>query len=226
MMRTDPDQKASPARTPAATATRVTERADMRGPSVTAFRGEFRQGLLLCLPQLRAFARVLTGARDRADDLVQDALTRALAAEHRFEQGTNIRAWLMTILRNQWISDLRSARRHRSEELTPDLATLPAAQLPTVALAELGRAMEKLSPSHREVLMLVAASGLDHEEAAQICGCAVGTIKSRLNRARNHLHELLEGPEAGERGAVDDDAPTARRRARSEDGAETAIHAA
>ncbi|WP_170221590.1 sigma-70 family RNA polymerase sigma factor [Allostella humosa] len=181
-----------------------------QGPSVTAFRGDFRKGLLLCLPQLRAFARVLTGARDRADDLVQDALTRALAAEHRFEQGTNIRAWLMTILRNQWISDLRSARRHRSEELTPDLATLPAAQLPTVALAELGRAMEKLSASHREVLMLVAASGLDHEEAAQICGCAVGTIKSRLNRARNHLHELLEGP--AEARADDGETPVRTRR--------------
>lgn len=214
MMRTDPDQKATPARASAAT-----ERAAMPTPSITAYRGDFRQGILLCLPQLRAFARVLTGARDRADDLVQDAMTRALAAEHRFEQGTNIRAWLMTILRNQWISELRSARRHRSEELTPDLAALPAAQLPSVALAELGRAMEKLSPSHREVLMLVAASGLDHEEAAQICGCAVGTIKSRLNRARNHLHELLEGPDAGARGTAEEGETRTqqRRRAAAED---------
>ncbi|BBK29985.1 RNA polymerase sigma-70 factor (ECF subfamily) [Stella humosa] len=208
MMRTDPSQTATPTQTPVRVATAATD--GTQGPSVTAFRGDFRKGLLLCLPQLRAFARVLTGARDRADDLVQDALTRALAAEHRFEQGTNIRAWLMTILRNQWISDLRSARRHRSEELTPDLATLPAAQLPTVALAELGRAMEKLSASHREVLMLVAASGLDHEEAAQICGCAVGTIKSRLNRARNHLHELLEGP--AEARADDGETPVRTRR--------------
>ncbi len=203
MMRTDPGQKASQPRN----STRALS-AGTVGPSVTSYRGDFRNGLLLCLPQLRAFARVLTGARDRADDLVQDALTRALAAEHRFEQGTNVRAWLMTILRNQWISDLRASRRHRSEELTPELATLPAAQLPTVALAELGRAMEKLSASHREVLMLVAASGLDHEEAAQICGCAVGTIKSRLNRARTHLHQLLDGPEAVEGG----DAAEAERR--------------
>ncbi|BBK40809.1 RNA polymerase sigma factor [Allostella vacuolata] len=194
-------------------ATTGTDRA-AQVPSVTAYRGDFRRGLLLCLPQLRAFARVLTGARDRADDLVQDALARALTAEQRFEQGTNIRAWLMTILRNQWISDMRSARRHRSEELTPDLATLPAAQLPTVALAELGRAMGKLSASHREVLMLVAASGLDHEEAAQICGCAVGTIKSRLNRARTHLHELLDGPEAAETAKADADAPARGRRVR------------
>ncbi|MCC7274187.1 MAG: sigma-70 family RNA polymerase sigma factor [Alphaproteobacteria bacterium] len=163
--------------------------------SITAYRGDFREGLLLCLPQLRAFARVLTGMRDRADDLVQDALTRALAAEGRFEGGTNLRAWLMTILRNQWISDLRSAQRRRREALTPDIAALPAAQLPSVELAELGAAMEKLSVSHKEVLLLVAAAGLDHEEAAQVCGCAVGTIKSRLNRARTHLRAVLDGPE-------------------------------
>lgn len=193
MMRTDPGQKASLNKGASDAGTEGTE-----GASVTSYRGDFRSGLLLCLPQLRAFARVLTGTRDRADDLVQDALTRALAAEHRFEQGTNIRAWLMTILRNQWISDLRSTRRHRNEELKPDLAMFPATQLPTVALAELGRAMEKLSPAHREVLMLVAASGLDHEEAAQICRCAVGTIKSRLSRARSHLHELLDSSEADE----------------------------
>ena len=190
MMPTDSGQQASQNQKSARAGAAGTE-----GPSVTYYRGDFRSGLLLCLPQLRGFARVLTGTRDRADDLVQDALTRALAAEQRFEQGTNIRAWLMTILRNQWISDLRASRRHRSEELTPELGTLPAAQLPTVALAELGRAMEKLSSSHREVLMLVAAAGLDHEEAAQICGCAVGTIKSRLNRARTHLHELLDDHE-------------------------------
>ncbi|WP_374447924.1 sigma-70 family RNA polymerase sigma factor [Stella sp.] len=207
------------------TASGAADPARTQPPSVTAYRGDFRQGILLCLPQLRAFARVLTGVRDRADDLVQDAMTRALAAEHRFEQGTNIRAWLMTILRNQWISDLRSARRRRSEELTPDLAALPGAQLPSVALAELGRAMEKLSPAHREVLMLVAATGLDHEEAAQICGCAVGTIKSRLNRARNHLHELLEGPEAAARGHSDEDAAATARRRAPAPGAELAMHA-
>ncbi|MGE0716882.1 MAG: sigma-70 family RNA polymerase sigma factor [Alphaproteobacteria bacterium] len=163
--------------------------------AVTSWRGDFRQGLLLCLPQLRAFARVLTGTRDRADDLVQDALTRALAAEARFEAGTNLRAWLMTILRNQWISDLRSAQRRRREALTPDTAALPAAQLPSVELAELGAAMDRLSASHKEVLLLVAAAGLDHEEAAQVCGCAVGTIKSRLNRARTQLRVVLDGPE-------------------------------
>lgn len=218
MSRTEPQARANPMRA----TTAASERAAGAVP-VTAYRGDFRQGILLCLPQMRAFARVLTGARDRADDLVQDAMARALAAEHRFEQGTNIRAWLMTILRNQWISELRTARRRRTEELTPDLASLPAAQLPSVALAELGRAMEKLSPSHREVLMLVAASGLDHEEAAQICGCAVGTIKSRLNRARNHLHELLEGPEAGARGKPEEH-EAAPRRARP-DAEAGALHA-
>jgi len=191
----------------------------------TAATEVFQAGLVAHMPQLRAMARALTGSRDRADDLVQDTLARALAAEARFTPGTNQKAWLMTILRNQWISDLRAAKNRRTEELTADTASMPAAQLPNVELIEVGMAIQRMPATHQEVLTLVAAGGVDQEEAARLCGCAVGTIKSRLNRARTLLRVLLTEPGAGLGPASEGGARTAfgvprRAQRRSSPGAE------
>jgi RNA polymerase sigma-70 factor, ECF subfamily len=154
---------------------------------------EFRGQVVECLPQLRAFARVLTRNKERADDLVHDTLVRALAAEDKFQKGTNIKAWLLTILRNQHISDLR--RRKVEVEPVDDLvdAALPTppGQFSAVEFSELRKALMKMSVQHREVLILVAAAGLSYEDTAEVCKCAVGTVKSRLNRARVELRRLL-----------------------------------
>jgi RNA polymerase sigma-70 factor (ECF subfamily) len=145
------------------------------------------------LPHLRAVARALTGHRDRADDLVNDAVLKALAAEGQFQPGTNLKAWLMTILRNHYINGLR---RNRIEvETIGDIpeGALPAApnQEHVVEVNEVGAALLLMSTEHREILVLVSAAGLSYEEAAEVCGCAVGTIKSRLNRARGELKRVL-----------------------------------
>src|SRR5829696_4464497 len=131
---------------------------------------ELRDSLLAAVPSLRAFAISLSGQVDRADDLVQDTLLRALANIDRFERGTNLNAWLFTILRNLFHSEYRK-RRREVEDFRAALANLPADQ--------------------REALLLIGASGFSYEEAAQICECAVGTIKSRVNRARSRLAQLL-----------------------------------
>src|SRR5688572_30710418 len=165
----------------------TTEKAVMDGSE------DFRAQIVECLPQLRAFARVLTRNRERADDLVHDTLVRALAAEDKFQKGTNIKAWLLTILRNQHISDLR--RRKVEVEPVDDLvdAALPTppGQFSAVEFGELRKALMKMSVQHREVLILVAAAGLSYEDTAEVCKCAVGTVKSRLNRARVELRRLL-----------------------------------
>ncbi|MGE0722833.1 MAG: sigma-70 family RNA polymerase sigma factor [Alphaproteobacteria bacterium] len=169
-------------------------RAPAAAPRVDAFDGDFRQGLVACVPQLRAFARMLVGARDVADDLVQETVAKALAAEGRFRPGTNLRAWLMTILRNHWISEIRARRHLSDQEVRPEMSTMKAGQLASVELSEIRAAIARLTPDHREVLVMIAGAGLDHAEAAKICGCAIGTIKSRLNRARAALRHQLDAP--------------------------------
>ncbi len=133
----------------------------------------------------------MTRSRDGADDLVQETATRALAAYAQFEPGTNLRGWLTTILRNQYISDLRKRHLTVGDDDLADMLATPAAQIHAIELAEVTAAMETLSERHREVLMLVAISEMDQEEAAHRCHCAVGTIKSRLSRARSELHAAL-----------------------------------
>ena len=153
-----------------------------------------RAEMMQHLPHLRAFARTLTGNRERADDLVQDTIIRALNAEEQFIAGTNLKAWMMTILRNHYINGLRRMRLEGdSIEHVPDavLAT-PPVQDNKVELQEVSEALMKMSPEHREVLILISATGLSYEETAEICGCAVGTVKSRLNRARIELKKLVE----------------------------------
>ncbi len=155
----------------------------------TAFKSE----LIELLPSLRAFARSLAHNSAQADDLVQDTLVKALANVERFEPGTNLRAWLFTILRNHYYSQLRKLKREVEDadgKFAARLAVRPE-QDGSVDLEDFKVAFQQLAPDHREVLTLVGASGCSYEEAATICGCAVGTIKSRVNRARRKLADLL-----------------------------------
>jgi len=153
----------------------------------------FKEELISLLPSLRAFAHSLAGNAARADDLVQDTVVKALSHAEQFEPGTNMRAWLFTILRNQYYSLLRKQRREVEDvdgQHALRLATRPS-QDDRVDLEDFKRALAQLPPDQREVLILIGASGCSYEEAAGICQCAVGTIKSRANRARKKLADML-----------------------------------
>lgn len=158
-----------------------------------ASKSEIREPLLKAIPSLRAFAISLSGDTDRADDLVQDTLVRALANVERFEAGTNLNAWLFTILRNLFHSEYRKRRREVEDvdgSYSDTLTSLPE-QDGHLDFEDLRIALTRLPSDQREAVLLVGASGFSYEEAAEICECAVGTIKSRVNRARSRLSELL-----------------------------------
>jgi RNA polymerase sigma-70 factor (ECF subfamily) len=150
---------------------------------------EFRSELVGLIPQLRAFARSLCNNAAEAEDLAQDALAKAWASRSSFTIGTNMKAWSFMILRNQFYSDKRRA--WRSTQLDPEVAerTLVAVTDPTAGLEldELRRALGMLPDDQREALILIAAGGLSYEEASEICGVAIGTVKSRVSRARDRL---------------------------------------
>jgi RNA polymerase sigma-70 factor (ECF subfamily) len=153
----------------------------------------FREGLIAAMPNLRAFATSLCGDPHLANDLVQETLLKAWANRGRFELGTNLKAWLFSILRNTYFSIYRKSRRqvrdedgHAAERLT----TLPE-QEGHADLKDFYRMLTKLSPDQREALLLIGAEGMSYEEAAAVTGCAIGTIKSRVNRARLRLAELM-----------------------------------
>jgi RNA polymerase sigma-70 factor (ECF subfamily) len=152
-----------------------------------------RDAVLAAVPSLRAFAISLSGNVDRADDLVQETLLRALANIDSFQPGTNMSAWLFTILRNLFRSEYRKRRREVEDGDGSYAETLKSQpeQSSRVEFEEFRTALAKLPPDQREALILVGASGFSYEEAAEICGCAVGTIKSRVNRARGRLADLL-----------------------------------
>jgi len=155
---------------------------------------DFKSELISVLPHLRAFARSLTGQRDAADDLVQDALTKAWASRDRFEPGTSMKAWTFMILRNSYISQMRR-RRFTSdwdEERAARVLVISASQDGNLELDDLHRALQVLPEQQREALILVGAGGLSYEEVAQICGVAIGTVKSRVARARAALAALIE----------------------------------
>ena len=162
---------------------------------------DFKRDLVALIPHLRAFARTLCGDAAAADDLAQDAVLKAWDARASFQTGTNMKAWTFMILRNQFYSEKR--RSWRQSQLDQDAAerTLVAADDPEapVALDELRLALAMLPSEQREALILVGAGGFAYEEAAEICGCAVGTVKSRVSRARRALQGVLE------RGAYDRD---------------------
>ncbi len=154
----------------------------------------FHDDLLNTIPSLRAFAISLSGKRDRADDLVQETLTKAWKHQESFTPGTNLKAWLYAILRNEFYSQMRKKGREVEDvdgNFSSQLA-VHAEQQGHLDLADMRIALTKLPADQREALLLVGATGLSYEETAEICGVAVGTIKSRVNRARRKLAELLE----------------------------------
>ena len=156
---------------------------------------EFKEQLGAVIPHLRAFGRSLSGSRDLADDLVQETLLKAWAARKRFQAGTNMRAWTFIILRNLFLSQMRRARfKGEWDELTASkILAAPASQDRHIELSDMQRALMHLPQPQREALILVGAGGFAYEEAAEICGCAVGTIKSRVARGRVALEGLLTG---------------------------------
>jgi len=154
---------------------------------------DVRQELFSALPHLRAFAISLTGDIDRADDLVQEAVVRGLSHLHQFKRGTNFQGWMFTILRNQFHSNYRKRRREVEDADGAYAAKFAVApeQGARLDFGDFREALTKLSPEQREAILLIGAEGLTYEETAEICNTKVGTIKSRVNRARKRLAELL-----------------------------------
>lgn len=167
--------------------------------------------ILACLPQLRAFARSLARDRDGADDLVQDAIVRAITSASQFTPGTNFKAWIFTITRNRYFSTFR--QKSLTRPLTPvDLETHGTAPTQQAGLEfeEFRQAFNQLPAEQREALTLIGADGFKYEEAAAIAGCALGTMKSRVHRARRDLEAKLgrdridvQGQDFGSRSPVE-----------------------
>ncbi len=152
-----------------------------------------KQEMLATIPSLRAFAFSLCGNGDRADDLVQETLMKAWINQASFTQGTSMSAWLFTILRNVFYSEYRKRRREVEDAegtMAARLVSVPE-QNGHMDLQDLRTALAKLPAEQREALILVGGSGFAYEEAAQICGCALGTLKSRVNRARTAIAALM-----------------------------------
>ena len=169
---------------------------ETKSPSGGVAGGEdFREKLVELIPFLRAFARTLCGHRDEADDLCQEALAKAWQSRATFEPGTNLKAWLFMILRNQFYSEKRRAWRQKPwDEATAEQSLVTSGtQHASIALSDVSRAMRLLPNEQREALILVGAGGFAYEEAAKICGCALGTIKSRVARARRTLEGVMSG---------------------------------
>lgn len=158
---------------------------------------EFKREMAAAIPYMRAFARSLTGDDAAADDLTQDALMKAWSARKRFRAGSNFRAWIFTIVRNHFYSDCRRSWRQVAwdQEQADRTLTGPSSMNGVLELDETRRALLELPDDQREAIILVGAGGFSYEEAAEICGCAVGTVKSRVSRARSALATILEsGP--------------------------------
>ena len=155
---------------------------------------DWRDQVVAMIPALRAFAWSVSRNGSDADDLVQDTLIKAWSHRDKFEPGTNLRAWLFTILRNTYYTAVVRRRREVRDEDDQHARSLTSA--PTqewgLTMRALQAALNQLPVEHREALILVGAAGLSYEEAAEICGCALGTIKSRVNRARNRLLKLMD----------------------------------
>ena len=173
-----------------------------------AEQADFKRELTEVVPHLRAFARGLCGRPDMADDLVQEALMKAWAAQERFEPGTSMRAWTFVILRNAYLTDMRRNRfrGEYDEGVAERILTAPAGQEEPIHLSDMHRALLTLPPERREALLLVGAGGFSYEEAAEICGCAIGTIKSRVGRARAALNTMLTDGSIPQRSLDDDGA--------------------
>lgn len=171
---------------------------------------QFRDQLVALLPSLRAFSRGLCGARDMADDLAQDTMMRAWAARASYAQGSNFRAWMFMIMRNQFYTTLR--KNSRMVSLDPEVAervlVVAPAQQNSINVEDVAKALQTLPAEQREVLLLIGANGMSYDEAAVIIGCAMGTVKSRLARGRSALAALIDGP--GDIGATTSAQPRAK----------------
>lgn len=152
----------------------------------------FEQELVTCIPELQRYAHKLTGERAAADDLVQDCMERALRNEDKFQPGTNLEAWLMTILKNLFFTERRRARRCLHVALVEQDVPLPAPQITRIALAETEEAIRALPARQRGLITLVAIDGLSYRDAAQRLGVPVGTIRSRLSRVRDQIRSNME----------------------------------
>jgi len=154
----------------------------------------FIDGVMAALPALKAFAISLTRDADKAEDLTQDTVLKAISKQETFEEGTNLQAWLFTILRNSYFTTHRKIRREVSDTdgiYAAKLEAIPG-QEDHLMIGKLQAALIRLPPKQRNALLLIGLEGVEYEDAAVELGCAVGTIKSRVNRARTRLAELLE----------------------------------
>lgn len=175
---------------------------DRLGDGDTALAtADFKAALAAEIPRLRAYGRSLSGNPDLADDLVQETMLKAWMARDRFVAGSSMRAWTHVILRNAYFSIVRRARfKGEWDELAADLLlAVPPAQEGHIALHDLQRALLQLPPEQREALILIGASGMSCEDVAAIAQCAVGTVKSRVARARAALRGLLDGGQLAQR---------------------------
>jgi RNA polymerase sigma-70 factor (ECF subfamily) len=161
---------------------------------------EFRAQMIALIPSLRAFARGLCRDRDLADDLAQEAMMRAWAARNSFTLGTNFRAWMFMIVRNQFYTSKRKSARLTSwdPEAAERLLVQPPNQEMHFNLLDLDKALNRLPVQQREMLLLVAGAGMSYEEASDVAGCSLGTVKSRLARGRAALMRLIEGEDSSE----------------------------
>ena len=161
---------------------------------MTAISASLREALVKSIPSLRAFAISLCHNRTEADDLVQETLIRAWNNLNNFEEGTNLKAWLFTILRNNFYNGLRKLKHQTDYARAMDGSQFIVApsQEKTIEFGDMMRHLQELPPDQREALILVTVENMSYEEVATICDCPVGTIKSRVNRARNRLAEVLE----------------------------------
>jgi RNA polymerase sigma-70 factor (ECF subfamily) len=155
----------------------------------------FHEMLIETLPKLRPYAVMLAQERARAEDLLQETAVRALAAQHQFQMGTNFSAWLYRILRNEFIDTVRKSRRTgvSIDDLPEALMSYTPRQDDQLLVRELAQALGQLPRAQREALTLVCGSGLSYEEAAGIIGCSMGTIKSRISRARQQMEAIASG---------------------------------
>jgi RNA polymerase sigma-70 factor (ECF subfamily) len=154
----------------------------------------FHSDLLAAIPSLRAFAVSLAQNADKADDLVQETLVKAWDKQKSFQPGTNLKAWLFTILRNEFYSQMRKRGREVQDTdgaFTERMSVHPS-QYGVLDMADFKKALDTLPPDQREAIILIGASGFSYEEAAEICKCAVGTMKSRVSRARTRLQDVLK----------------------------------
>ena len=159
---------------------------------------DFRGLLIAALPHLRAYARSLTGSADQADDLVQDTAIRLMTAHEQYRQGTNFRAWAIAALRNRFIDLRRRARFHGGsiEDIDTSLFSQPPSQDTIVYFEQTAREFWRLSPAHREIITMIGINGMSYEQVAKVLGCPIGTVRSRLARARAELQSAIDGKDA------------------------------